>query len=94
MSSMDVGSQQPPDREISGRASKVDHRGQPWYGAYMAALFEPDGNRVSERIRDAEKLMVARERAILGKNTVEAERSALDRAFHALRALRLCLKRS
>jgi len=92
MSSMDVGSRQPPDPEIPVNASKIDYLGPPWYGAYMAALFESDRNKVSERIREAEKLMVARERAIFGQNTLEPERGALDKAFHALRALRFCLK--
>jgi hypothetical protein len=94
MSSIDVGSHQPPHLEISACTSPINHRGQPWYSAYMAALFESDGNRLSERIREAEKLMVARERAIFGQNTMEDERGALDNAFHALRALRFCLKNS
>jgi hypothetical protein len=68
------------------------HRNQPWYDAYMAALFEPDSHEALQKLRSAEKLMTEREREIHNNTAAIAERSALERAFDALRALRMCLK--
>jgi hypothetical protein len=59
----------------------------------MAALFEPDIRQVPERIRQAEKLMIAREREIFSHaDKGSVERTALNRAFHALRALQYALR--
>ena len=69
----------------------VWHRNQPWYDAYMAALFEPNIHQALEKLRSAEKLMLEREREIHDDNSAFAERRALDKALEALRALRLCL---
>lgn len=57
----------------------------------MAALFESDSQKMSERIRQAEMLLIARQREIFGQNTMHTELTALERAFYALRALRLFL---
>jgi hypothetical protein len=92
MNSIEVRSRDPRNLTAAVCVSDVAHRSQPWYQAYMAALFESEKKSISERICHAEKLMIARERAIFGQAVTETERSALDRAFHALRALEFCLK--
>lgn len=71
---------------------RVAHRDQPWYGAYMAALFESEPNKIQERIRRAEQLAVARERQLFLSPATSVERQALNAAIHALRALRGCCK--
>lgn len=67
------------------------HRSQPWYLAYRDALFESDRNRVRERIRRAERLIITRERELFSLENSFGEQRALDNALHALRALRTCL---
>jgi hypothetical protein len=57
----------------------------------MAALFEADRSRIGERIRNAEQLIVARERELFSKPVEFAELRALNNALHALHALRACL---
>lgn len=69
----------------------LSYRSQPWYDAYMAALFEPDNHQTIEKLRSAERLMINREREIHNDTAAVAERGAIDKAFDALRALRLCL---
>jgi hypothetical protein len=66
------------------------YRTQPWYTAYMDALFETDRKRVGERIKRAERLIVYRERELLGEKPGSQEQRALSNALHALRALRSC----
>jgi hypothetical protein len=66
------------------------HRSQPWYLAYMDALFESDRNRIGERIRRAEQLIVFRERELRSLTPRSPEQRALHNALHALRALRSC----
>lgn len=66
------------------------HRSQPWYLAYMDALFETDRARIGERIKRAEKLMIRREREFLSSKPGSPEQRALANALHALRALRSC----
>lgn len=68
------------------------YRAQPWYSAYMAALFEADRSKVEERIRQAEQLIVYRERDLFKALSNTDERRALNNALHALRALWGCLK--
>ena len=68
------------------------YRAQPWYGAYMAALFEADRSRIEERIRNAEQLIVHRERELFQAFSNPDERRALNNALHALEALWGCLK--
>ncbi len=58
----------------------------------MTALFEADRDQLPEKIRHAEVLITAREREVLGLPGTTLERNALNKAFHALHALRLCLK--
>ena len=66
------------------------HRSQPWYLAYMDALFETDRTRMGERIKRAEQLMVRREHEFLSSKPGSPEQRALASALHALRALRSC----
>jgi hypothetical protein len=57
----------------------------------MAALFEVDRRRIGERITHAEHLVLLRERELLTGRPDPAEQNSLDRALHALHALRNCL---
>jgi len=70
----------------------VLYRSQPWYEAYMAALFEADRGQMAERIRTAEQLILSRERELLAARAELPEQNALNNALHALRALQACLK--
>jgi len=68
------------------------HRAQPWYGAYMAALFESDRAQIEDRIRVAEQLIHRRESELFPSFNALGERRALNNALHALQALDGCLK--
>jgi hypothetical protein len=70
----------------------ICYRGQPWYEAYMSALFEADAKQVVEKIARAQRLMISREREVFRQEAASSERSALSKAFHALRALQFCHK--
>ena len=80
--------------DIKGERERpeLQHRAQPWYGAYVAALFESDRLKIGPRIRTAERLIVSRERELFASLCNTAERRALHTAMHALRALGGCLK--
>lgn len=69
----------------------VPHASQAWHGAYMAALFESNRSQMDVRIKEAERLILLRERELLADRSIATERSALNNALHALRALRSCL---
>jgi hypothetical protein len=73
-------------------SADISHRRQPWYAAYMAALFESDPKQILDRISYAEKLMLARERELLSQSGDLTEQQALVNALHALRELCSCLK--
>ena len=75
-----------------GASSSSSYRLQPWYVAYMDALFEADRTRIGERIKRAERLIVFRERELFNSRTGHAEQRALGNALHALRALRSCFE--
>lgn len=66
-------------------------RSQPWYQAYMAALFESDRGQIEDRIRTAKQLILARERELLAARAELPEQRALNNALHALHALHACL---
>lgn len=68
------------------------YRSQPWYDAYMAALFESDRGRIGQRIREAQQLILKRERQLMGQRDDLSEHRALNTALHALRALHSCMK--
>lgn len=60
---------------------------------YVAALMEADNERMTARIADAERVILARARELLkasGDNIQEGE--ALDDALYALAALKTCLE--
>ena len=60
-----------------------------WKELYRAALYEPDKNRVSERIAKAEWALALRARELFHTGTEYLqERQAVDAALHALHALR------
>lgn len=68
------------------------HHTQPWYDAYMAALFESDREQIGERIKVAEQMIHRREREIFPSFNAGGEQRALNNALHALQALDGCLK--
>ena len=67
------------------------YRSRQWHTAYMEALFEADRNKIGERIRRAEQLIVAREHELFAIEGDPVERRSLNSALHALHALRACL---
>lgn len=77
--------------QISGVMEAL-YKSQPWYEAYMAALFESDRKQISESIRHAELLILNRERELFTCALDPKEQRALNNALHALRALHGCLK--
>ena len=60
-----------------------------WKDLYMAALYETDKSRVSERIANAEWALALRARELFhtGREHLQ-ERQAVDAAIYALHALR------
>lgn len=70
---------------------EITHRQQPWYAAYMAALFESNRKQIRGRINYAEKLILVRERELSARADDLAEQRALHNALRALRALASCL---
>lgn len=66
-------------------------RSQPWHIAYMAALFEADRSRIGNRIKEAEQLILKRERELFSGSADSVEQRHLNSALHALHALRACL---
>ena len=81
-----------PQPRAKGGPPRTHYQSQPWYDAYMAALFEADRRRIEERIRAAKQLILARERQLLAARGDATEQDALNNALHALRALHMCLK--
>lgn len=85
----------PADVKVPAFQSKapidIPHRGQPWYEAYMAALFESNRKQIRERINYAEQLILVREREISPQAHDFTEQRALNNALHALPALASCL---
>ena len=67
------------------------YRSRQWHRAYMEALFEADRSKIGERIRHAERLILAREHELFVIEGDRLERSSLNSALHALHALRACL---
>ena len=75
---------------IDNVPAKVVYKSQPWYEAYMGALFESDQAQIGDSIRRAEVLILKRERQLFSRSSDPAEQRALINALHALRALRGC----
>lgn len=61
-----------------------------WRQKYLEVLQETDRFQLSLLIRDAEELILARERELFTDANAHYEKSALNNALHALRALRSC----
>lgn len=81
-----------PKAHIRSGVIEAYYKSQPWYEAYMAALFESDRKQISESIRHAELLILNRERELFTCALDPKEQRALNNALHALRALHGCLK--
>lgn len=81
-----------PHPQTAFHLSVPSYRSEPWYDAYMAALFESDGSQIKARIRRAEQLIRCREQELLQQRGDSEEKRALNNARHALRALYLCLR--
>lgn len=77
---------------LSSGIAEAVYKSQPWYEAYMAALFESDREQIGANIRRAEVLIVHRERELLAGQLDPKEQRALGNALHALRALHGCLR--
>lgn len=71
---------------------EISFRSEPWYSAYMSALFENDAASAAQRIALAERLIDARERELFQLRTAGPELRALNSALLALRALAICRK--
>jgi len=67
------------------------YKSQPWHRGYVAAIFEEDREQMSERIRQAEQLIVRRERELWSGEPDFIEQHALNSARHSLRAIRRCM---
>lgn len=63
------------------------YRSEPWYRAYMSALFESDPALMPPRIVLAERLIAVRERELFNSRAASPELRALNSALLALRAL-------
>lgn len=63
-----------------------------WHELYRAALFEPDRDKVPQRINEAESAILCRMKELFSINTDHIEEDlVLDDALYALRALRTCI---
>ena len=64
----------------------------PWYDTYISALFETEKDFLEDRISEAERKLVARERQLFNGNGGDyaRERNAVTAALRALTALRVC----
>ena len=63
-----------------------------WKDLYIAALFEPNNEKIPVRISDAEQRIAARARELFNSGDQDTlERSALNVAMYALVALRSSL---
>ena len=90
---MGLNTESEPSRPpIASGAMEALYKSQPWYEAYMAALFESDREQIRESIRLAELLIFNRERELFPCALDPKEKNALNSARHALRALHGCLK--
>lgn len=80
------------EREQKNAPPAAPHRLEPWYDAYMDALFEYDPTRINPRIEAAEELIRRRQRELLPGPSNALERRAMKEALHALQALHFCLE--
>jgi hypothetical protein len=78
-------------RSATVRGEALYHS-QPWYRAYMSALFESNTALIAVRIVLAQRLIAARELELFNLRTGFPRVRALNRALLALRALAACRK--
>jgi len=71
---------------------EAQYHSEPWYRAYMSALFESKAALIEVRIALAERLITARERELFNSRMATPELHALNHALLALRALAFCRK--
>ncbi len=64
-----------------------------WRDLYLRAIFEPDRSKVPQRIREAERALMQRERE-LSSSQGSAERGSVITALNCLEALRACVAHS
>lgn len=86
------GGQLRPESRLNSGLMDAAYKSQPWYEAYMAALFESDRGQIGENIHRAELMILNRERELFTGALEPKEQRALNNALHALRALLRCLK--
>lgn len=78
-------------RSATVRGEALYHS-EPWYRAYLSALFESNAALIGARIVLAERLIAARELDLFNSRMASPEVRALNSALLALRALALCRK--
>lgn len=66
------------------------YHSEPWYRAYMSALFESNPVLIAIRVALAERLIAARELELFNASMTSPELRALNHASLALRALAVC----
>jgi hypothetical protein len=71
-------------------AAAMMYRSQPWYQAYMDAMFEYDASQIPWRPRRAAETIPAREKELLAGRSMLNERRAMLEALPALNALQVC----
>lgn len=71
---------------------EAPYRSEPWYRAYMSALFESNPALIEMRIALAERLIAARELELFNSRMLSPELRPLSHASLALRALAVCRK--
>lgn len=75
-----------------GRACALAKSDIAWHELYRAALFEPDRDKIPERISEAESAILCRMKELFSINTDHIEEDlVLDDALYALRAFRTCI---
>ena len=63
-----------------------------WHELYHAALFEPDRDKIPQKIAEAENAILSRMKELFAVDSDHIEEDVvLDDALYALRALRTCV---
>ncbi len=75
--------------EHSNKSHVIVHRTQPWYEAYMEALFEHDPWRMPGAISTAVNLITKRQSEVIVGPSTALERRALKEALDVLEALQM-----
>ena len=75
-------------------ASLLQRKHIDWKGPYTAAMLETNRSVVLQRISDAEKALLAREREIFYSHGTPEEEEAIEDALYALRAYKIAWQHS